>query len=200
MSFLATERKIGLFYFRLCKKKREGEGGKILHSVVPAEICSGKLRCRYLFFPCCCGHFWVLLVRHHCGFKVPCKITAIKISSLCLNGPLGFFGWVASGLGDMALKAASKLLVWILSPRARVRRGAEDHPGFDSCMPIWRIFWGRIEADIDGYSSTTSLLRRIWKLDLGNVTTINQQWGGRCNSGKLIYFGCWAAGSPAFSH
>lgn len=59
MSFLATERKIGLFYFRLCKKKKkEREGGKILHSLVPAEICNGEHR--YIdidtFFFCAAVH------------------------------------------------------------------------------------------------------------------------------------------------
>lgn len=101
MSFLATKRKIGLFYFRLCKKKKKGkseESGKILRSVVPAEICNGKHR--YIdiyflfgcFFPCCCARFCDFFVRHQCGFKITCGITAIKMSSLCLNWPLGFFG------------------------------------------------------------------------------------------------------------
>lgn len=78
------------------KKKREGEGGKILHSMVPAEICNNKHRYKYIFFSCCCTHFCGFNVRHKCGFKITRGVTAIKISSMCLNWPLGFLAeWPA---------------------------------------------------------------------------------------------------------
>jgi len=129
MSFLATKRKIGLFCFRLCKKKKEEE--KVVKSCARWCLQRFAMASTGIFFfsvSCCCAHFCDFFLRHQRGFKITCEIAAVKIPSLCLNWPLGFSGWAASDLGEVAFKAASKSLAWILLPGAGAWSGGSSLP------------------------------------------------------------------------
>lgn len=82
--------------------------------------------------------------------------------------------------------------------------GTEDSVCLDSKTPVWRMFFGWIRVDTDGYSHTT------WPVSPDERMKTSP---GRCHSyksakrGKALWgrggamcFSWWATGSPAFCH